>query len=325
LIQNHLIKIPMKKLFILLLLTSPLCVFSQSGTIEPTGFYIPNVLSLPTCNISVKGKMVFLSTNSRVYFCDGTLWQSTLDISLPLSKTSTSSSDLFRITNTGTGGSIYAGISNTTNNDYAIYGISDGTGAAGRFYNQNASGHALQTVGKLSFSMASMGDGKVLTSDANGNATWKAGPRHEVAFAAYGLVPIAPGYNEQSYPGSTYSKIRFKTENYDLGSNLNSSVFTAPYHGIYHFDLLAKFVGTYDLDGDWYNLSLWKDDSDNVAQLFAGHNYYGSIQLSTDVILAAGQTITAKFYTNAPSGEYGWLYTDDHLARFTGHIITRLD
>jgi hypothetical protein len=313
----------MKKLFILLLL--PFCGFSQSGVIDPTGFFIPKVSTLINCNTNAKGKMVYLSTDNKLYICNGVAWQGPSEFSLPFATTSASNSDLFKVTNTGLGGGIYANISNALNNDYAIYGFSDGTGAAARFYNQNASGHALQTVGKLSFSMASMGDGKVLTSDANGNATWKAGPRHEVAFAAYGLIPIAPGYNEQAYPGSTYSKIRFQNESYDLGNDLNSSVFTAPYHGIYHFDLIGKFVGTYDLAGDWYNLSFWKDDtSENVAQLFAGHNYYGSIQLSTDVILAAGQTITAKFYTNATS-QNGWLYSDDHLARFTGHIITRLD
>ena len=316
----------MKKLIlILIILLIKFEGFSQNTTISPDGVFIPRVNILGTCATPSIGQMVYLNTDSKMYFCNGSTWQSSSEFSLPYISSKTSSADLLYILNTGLGGSVHGRIENPSNDDNAIYGYSTGVGAAGRFYNQNASGHALQTVGKLNFSMPSMGHDKVLTSDASGNATWQAGPRHEVAFAAYGLVPIAPGYNEQSYPGSTYSKIRFKTENYDLGNNLNSSVFTAPFHGIYHFDLLAKFVGTYDLQGDWYNLSLWKDDtSENVAQLFAGHNYYGSIQLSTDVILAAGQTITAKFYTNATS-QNGWLYTDDHLARFTGHIITRLD
>ncbi len=67
----------MKK--IILLLSSFLVnyfSFAQSGTIAPNYVVIPGVATLSACTNADKGKTVFNTTNNKMFFCDGTAWQS---------------------------------------------------------------------------------------------------------------------------------------------------------------------------------------------------------------------------------------------------------
>lgn len=50
---------------------------AQSVTISPGSLDLPRVASLSTCNASTKGKMVYNTTDNRMYYCNGTAWINT--------------------------------------------------------------------------------------------------------------------------------------------------------------------------------------------------------------------------------------------------------
>jgi hypothetical protein len=52
-------------------------VSAQSVTISPNALDLPRVTSLSTCNATFKGRMVFNSTDNRMYYCNGTAWINT--------------------------------------------------------------------------------------------------------------------------------------------------------------------------------------------------------------------------------------------------------
>lgn len=50
---------------------------AQSVTISPGSLDLPRVTSLSTCNASTKGRMVYNTTDNRMYYCNGTAWVNT--------------------------------------------------------------------------------------------------------------------------------------------------------------------------------------------------------------------------------------------------------
>lgn len=50
---------------------------AQSVTISPGSLDLPRVTSLSTCNASTKGRMVYNTTDNRMYYCNGTAWINT--------------------------------------------------------------------------------------------------------------------------------------------------------------------------------------------------------------------------------------------------------
>lgn len=52
-------------------------VYAQSVTINPGALDLPQVTSLPSCSASTKGRMVYNSTDNKMYYCNGTAWINT--------------------------------------------------------------------------------------------------------------------------------------------------------------------------------------------------------------------------------------------------------
>lgn len=52
-------------------------VFAQSVTISPGSLDLPRVNSLPSCSASTKGRMVYNTTDNKMYYCNGTAWINT--------------------------------------------------------------------------------------------------------------------------------------------------------------------------------------------------------------------------------------------------------
>jgi hypothetical protein len=48
--------------------------FAQSTTMSPNYVQIPNVITLPGCSVSDKGKTVFNTTDNKMYYCNSNSW-----------------------------------------------------------------------------------------------------------------------------------------------------------------------------------------------------------------------------------------------------------
>ncbi len=138
----------MKKLILLLSFATPLWSLAQSATILPNSIGVPKVSALPTCNTTEKGKQVFINTNNKMYYCNGTNWQEMTGggFTLPYSDTVNSSSPLLYLENSGNGRAIYAKSPNSTairaesNSSYALYAISESYYA---IYGSSSSGYGI--------------------------------------------------------------------------------------------------------------------------------------------------------------------------------------
>jgi hypothetical protein len=67
-------------------------------------------------------------------------------------------------------------LSGSGSGGYGIYGLNNNVGGSGGYFqnsNASATSYALKTQGKLKFNGMGEANGKVLTSDASGNATWQ--------------------------------------------------------------------------------------------------------------------------------------------------------
>jgi len=299
-------------------------VFGQNSTISPEGVFVSRVSSLGTCASPSKGQMVYLNSDNKMYYCNGSSWlDPSSDLSFPISGSGSFPSGLFNITNSGsTGWGIQSKITNSFNNSNALISYTAGGGSAAYLYTSNNNGHALKTFGDLNFAGIEEADGKVLTSDASGNATWKYSS--QVAFALKGTPDwlTFPSFDE-------YERIFFANEEYNLNGNVNGGIFTAPFNGIYHFDATVK--RNYDQDYDaHYSLSFWKNDTEqNILEAYTDTDLSISLTLSTDIKLNAGDNIRTKLKITeniifAPFHSF-ILYTQNSRGRFSGHLVTRLE
>ena len=227
----------MKKLLIIFALSSPfwgLGGYAQSLQIGSNFVILPNSATAPVCAIADKGKQYFNSTDNKMYFCNGTAWVdfSTGAFTLPYSGIGSSdlATRLFQITQTGDNSAGVFRTINATNSVTTLYSTTNGTNFAGLFESTNATPKALRTIGALQFQGIGQGTGKVLTSDANGNATWTG----VVAFKSH--LTSGPTINN----GIVLNAINF-AQDFDLGNNYVGGFFTAPVAGVYHFDVSVKW------------------------------------------------------------------------------------
>ncbi len=116
----------MKKIVIITLFASNIAL-GQSTKIEPgaNGFVsLPSVSVLSSCGVSDKGKMVFLTTDNKFYFCNGMAWSAN-SFSLPFNQTISHGTNYdggtFKITNSFPSSESVAIHGSITGNDgYAI-------------------------------------------------------------------------------------------------------------------------------------------------------------------------------------------------------------
>jgi len=190
----------------------------------------------------------------------------TKKLKFPYAEENNSSGTLFYLVNRGTGGGIYSysegyhgitGATNSGNFHAGVRGYGLGTGSSGvRGSADNAAGVGVDAVNqsgglalnvfgglKISGGNTSPGAGKVLTSDASGNATWQSPVvANKVAF--YASDPAQGGL--QNLPNATWYKLHCAVEEYDPGNDYTlytgspSSTFTAPVAGVYQFQAGAS-------------------------------------------------------------------------------------
>lgn len=226
--------------------------------------------------------------------------------------------------NTATGIGVYGssnggdGVRGYSTSGKAVFG-SALTGTA--LYGYSYDGYGLEVDGKVKISGANTtpGMGKVLTSDANGNATWEGG----VAFAASGTK------SDWTLIGSNGKWVQhWAGVEYDLGNNfdLNSNTFTAPVSGIYHFDAQV-WVGLQEEDTREFEISLRRTRSGNTVDLKRSFVVGGvindaySVGFSTDVKLNAGDKIDL-YLTNGYNDQ---VHIDGRTTGcwFSGRLVVR--
>jgi hypothetical protein len=121
----------MKKAFkILIISTLSISAFSQSATILPSRMDVPNVPALPICDVTGKGRMVFNTSDNKMYFCNGTAWTDMTvgGFTLPYagSGNATAPNILFGITNSANGRAI-SGVTTSSTYGNGVYGASTNT------------------------------------------------------------------------------------------------------------------------------------------------------------------------------------------------------
>lgn len=232
-----------------------------------------------------------------------------------VSTVSSSTGAAVHATNTGNAGSAVSGVSNAAGT-YGVQGSSAvGTGLYG-FSNSYTAINAAATTGtavnafsfggysidifgnvKLNGGDTNPADGAVLTSDASGNAVWKA---KAAGFSSNTAM-------NTSVPISTFRKVEFSTEDFDLQNNFfpfagtttpATSVFTVPVAGIYHFASAVMFENLVDIQSA--QIRLVKNSSSTVLANYESpaimtgttpRIYYAPLIIEGDFHLAAGDKI----------------------------------
>lgn len=148
---------------------------------------------------------------------------------------------------------VHGMVSGASGNQIGVYGeaFNTATGVVAR--NANLNGLALDVQGKLKIAGNGQtpGAGRVLTSDAQGNATWQ--NPVTPAKVGFSVKGIATG-GQQNLPNGQWYKYHGASEVYDPGNNytmynqgtadLPASSFTAPVSGFYHFESRVKIAAS---------------------------------------------------------------------------------
>lgn len=271
----------MKKLLLLLPFISSIA-FSQATLLEPNAISIPKVAVNPTCDVAAKGKQIYNTTSNKMFYCNGSSWidLSGLELTLPYTATGSNANYLLSINNTGLG-------------------------------------KALKTNGGIQMNGINESMGKVLTSDANGNATWQGA----VAFSA-----IYGGESNLTVGQNSEITIPFSNKTYDLNNNFSNTIFTAPVSGIYHFDATITWQGFSPTNG-YGRLSLFKNDEAVYGDIQSGQQNAFSQHLSLDIKLFANDVVKIKAFQNSTSDQVltntGVFGSAGNYIYFSGHLLTR--
>lgn len=200
--------------------------------------------------------------------------------------------------NSGTDGAGVEGVAlNNLGFSFGISGTSYSATGIGVYAVNTAGGKALQTVGNVSITGLGAGNGKVLTSDATGNATWQT---FVTPSTNSGLE--ASTFASQSIPNSTTTKVIFDFEYTDdaFAFNTTTSEFTVPSSGYYHLNSAISFFTSLP-SNTVVILSLYKNGVVLKRKRSTITNQ-STIDISADIKLAANDIITVYISQGSGTG-----------------------
>ena len=179
-------------------------------------------------------------------------------------------------------------------------GISSTNGTIGTFSSTAASTNTLSVINALSFSPSSAAAGMILTSDATGNASWKAtisdSSRNSVFYAANNVA--------QSFASDFIPTL--PTENYDAGNNFASSIYTIPSSGTYSFlcESFFNFTNTTSLSTLRIHIETPTFTIYGSNAFIVPANYSGFIPLQANAVykFIAGTQIRIRILVNGAVG-----------------------
>jgi len=337
------------------------------------GFMMPRVTSAQRTSIAspALGLLVFDTDTKTIWAYNGASWSNLTSaggggsLTLPFNQTVNEAGTAFKITNTSgaiqgissnistaalsgsnnsTGGigvigsssaATGIGVSGQSSVGTGIFGLSsDGVGVKA----SSTNGLALQVNGnvKISGGNTNPSNGAVLTSDASGNAVWKA---NRIAFRGFDIngsyLTIPSGASQQIY---------YAFENYDFSNGFtpfesgpkpsDASAFAIPTDGVYHFEATATLVYKIDDFDAFTKISLMLNRNGVISELTSYNGIksppqvkvnvqpltYYHMKASGDFLLFPGDKIYVVIDQNNDDGETAAIskYLND---AFTGHLV----
>ncbi|MCF2502656.1 complement C1q domain-containing protein [Dyadobacter sp. CY107] len=252
-------------------------------------------------------------------------------LTLPFTQSGNIAGPLFFVENSGSSPNSIA-ISGTSE-VIGVRGASDtGTGVSGTSTNgvgvsaSSALGLALHVNGKLKIAGNghSPAAGKILTSDANGNATWEKPAVNMIAFSEVG---ISSGGTINSSGGQGFVDVTFDNVAYNLGGSYNgqSNNFSVPSNGIYHFDAMVEWIHP---DPDLIfspTLQLVRVRGNQLTPIAQDYKYQAASKhtsvITVDCELQQGDIV----FVRGMSGTNGIeLETSNSTAHFNGRLLQKL-
>lgn len=221
------------------------------------------------------------------------------------------------------------------------YGLNTSSISGTGIYTSSISGLALDVNGNLKIAGGNTtpGAGKVLTSDASGNATWQTQNQAppQVGFRVYGVSAFATaGTPNNEFAHSTSKKVEFQTKSYDFTSDFSitgsstatssTSTYTIPVRGVYHFDaaVMSENNSVFAHLTQELRLQLNRNGTiSTIAQTKTAPDILvgTTIQLSSDVFLEEDDVIWIEFQQNNLSFSSSLLSTSGIKSFFSGHLI----
>ncbi|RYY68432.1 MAG: hypothetical protein EOO13_12335 [Chitinophagaceae bacterium] len=157
----------------------------------------------------------------------------------------------------------------------------------------------LDVNGTMKIRGGTPGLNKVLTSDAYGNASWKAVPvASQVSFGAYILPSFSP-----SIACCSFTKLVFAEAEAAGVTNLTNGTFTAPESALYHFDAAASYAVSIAGTNVSLRIAVLSPANVVVASYETRENNSSvtterSLTSSVTVRLTAGQKVEVQFYAS---------------------------
>jgi hypothetical protein len=188
-------------------------------------------------------------------------------------------------------------------------------------YASSPAGTALYVSGNVKISGGNTNpvNGGILTSDASGNAVWKAS---KVAFQTYN---DQGGGNFGTLNYNQHTNLTFLTEEYDYSNNYSNGLFTVPVSGLYHFGAKLSMI-LYDLNDNIDNASITLKINRGGTIITRSHSFDQHNKNSTsswwefifdfDVKLVAGDVVSLE----------GWQLNGaktsvQYTGNFYGHLV----
>ncbi len=158
----------------------------------------------------------------------------------------------------------------------------------------DAPSSSLDVHGSFSLLDGSQGTGKILTSDANGLATWSAGVGFRASGSTSGTIGASTNY------------LIYGTEQYDDGNgyNFTTGVYTVPVTGVYLLTASAEFIAYSGYTSGYVSFGFETNGTVSFDIEEAAPNTLGgwSLSRSTTMKLTAGTTVKVRLFNGLAGG-----------------------